>query len=274
VREIPSEVRAYYEQGREVDRLAGTAEGAGPLELARTQELILRELGPGPLDVLDVGGGPGVYAAWFAGLGHRVHLVDPVPLHVQQAREVDPRVTAEVGDARALPRSDASADVVLLMGPLYHLTERDDRLLALREARRALRDGGLLVVAAISRYAALLDLLLRLDVLHEPDVLPVAERAARTGILADSRERLFTMAYFHRAGELADEISEARFVDVRVLPVEGPGGFLPDFAERWADPARREAIMAAARIIEDDPELVGLGGHLLAIARPAPTDQP
>jgi hypothetical protein len=36
--------------------------------------------------------------------------------------------SARVGDARQLDEPDGSADAVLLMGPLYHLTEREDRL--------------------------------------------------------------------------------------------------------------------------------------------------
>jgi hypothetical protein len=59
-----------------------------------------------------------------------VHLLDPVPKHVEQARTASarqpeyPLASAEVGDARRLPHADASADAVLLLGPLYHLVER------------------------------------------------------------------------------------------------------------------------------------------------------
>ena len=76
--------------------------------------------------MLDVGGGPGVYAVWLAGLGYEVALLDPVELHVTQARAAGV-ARAEVGDARALPFADGSADAVLLLGPLYHLHEADDR---------------------------------------------------------------------------------------------------------------------------------------------------
>jgi hypothetical protein len=45
----------------------------------------------------------------------------------------------QLGDARAIPCEDLAADAVLFFGPLYHLTTRDDRLQAVREAHRALR---------------------------------------------------------------------------------------------------------------------------------------
>ena len=77
-------MRAFYDRGDERDRLSTWSW----LEFARTKELLLRHLPPAPARVLDVGGGPGAYAVWLAELGYDVHLVDPVPLHVEQAAAV------------------------------------------------------------------------------------------------------------------------------------------------------------------------------------------
>ncbi len=126
------------------------------LELERSQELLERFLPPPPCAVLDVGGGPGVYAAWLAERGYRVHLVDPVPLHVEEALDRG-GFSAAVGDARALDAADGSFEAVLLMGPLYHLTARDERVQALREAARVVRPGGVVMAVGISRFASLLD---------------------------------------------------------------------------------------------------------------------
>src|SRR5262247_3420890 len=99
------EIAAYYARGLERDRLA---EGQGALEFTRTQALLERYLPAPPAIIADVGGGPGRYAVWLAGRGYRVHLVDPVPLHVEQARGAANALrgaalaSAEVGDARAL----------------------------------------------------------------------------------------------------------------------------------------------------------------------------
>lgn len=259
-------IRAYYEKGEEAERLFGGFP-SGPLEFVRTQELILRHLPTGPLDILDVGGGPGVYARWLADLGHRVHLIDPLQLHVDQARAAHPNVKAEVGDARDLSRPDASADVVLLLGPLYHLVEQEDRFSALHEARRVLRPGGVLFAAAISRFAAMLDLLLRVDRLHEPDVFDVVDHSVRTGTFGGpGRGGLFTTSYFHLPRDLVREINDAGFESTRVLQVEGPGCWVSDFEDRWADSARREAMLEAARFVEAEPEMLAASSHLLGIA--------
>lgn len=150
--ELDPEVQAYYCRGDEQGRLTEHPS----LERVRTQVLLERFLPPPPARVLDVGGGAGVYAAWLAERGYQVHLVDPVPLHVQQAKSFG-TFTAEIGDARHLDDPDGSRDAVLLLGPLYHLTDRVDRVQALAQARRVCRRGGVVLAAAISRYASSFD---------------------------------------------------------------------------------------------------------------------
>ena len=142
---------SHYESIEEEDRLSS---GSGALELVRSQELIDRVLPPPPAVILDVGGGPGVYSCWLAQRGYEVHLVDPVQKHVDQAKRASERqpdhpiASVTKSDARSLDQSDASADVVLLMGPLYHLTTRSDRIRSLLEAYRVLRSGGVVVCTA------------------------------------------------------------------------------------------------------------------------------
>ena len=119
---IPVEIGAYYARGLEAGRL----EAEFPLEQAHTRELLVRHLPPAPAVILDVGGGAGAYALWLAARGYRVHLVDPVPLHLEQARQASaaqgiPLLSVRPGDARALEQPPASVDAVLLLGPLYHL---------------------------------------------------------------------------------------------------------------------------------------------------------
>jgi ubiquinone/menaquinone biosynthesis C-methylase UbiE len=268
---LPLEILQHYELGLEAARLST---GKNQLERARTQELLARYLPPPPAVVLDVGGGSGVYACWLAARGYTVHLVDAVPLHVEQARAASARqpdhpiATLAVGDARRLGHADRSADAVLLLGPLYHLTERADRLAALGEARRVLRPGGVLCAAAVGRFASLFDALFE-ELHRDPAFVAMVERDLREGQHRNptGRPEYFTTAVFHRADELEAEVRDAGFAAVEVVGIQGPGGFLPDFARRWADPASREYILWAARVLEREPTLMGVSDHLLAIAR-------
>ncbi|HWE67124.1 MAG TPA: methyltransferase domain-containing protein, partial [Acidimicrobiales bacterium] len=93
--DLDPRIREFYEQGREAERLRDSAHHSGPLEFARTQELILRFLPQRRLRILDVGGGPGAYALWLSELGHDVTLIDPVPMHVDQAASLG--ISASLG---------------------------------------------------------------------------------------------------------------------------------------------------------------------------------
>lgn len=260
------EIAAYYDSGVERDRLA---EGYSRIELERTKELLGRYLPAPPARVLDVGGGPGTYAELLAEQGYDVRLVDGSPLHVRQALErAAGRFTAVEGDARRLAEEDASYDAVLLLGPLYHLTERDDRLAALREARRVLRPAGVVAAAAISRFASVLDGL-HGGYLRDPRFWPIVERDLESGqhrSPEDGGTTFFTTAYFHRPEELAAEVEEAGFALDGVFGVEGPGWLLVD---RWDDAGAREDILLTARALEREPAVVGTSSHLLAVARVA-----
>jgi SAM-dependent methyltransferase len=253
----------HYELGVERDRLG---QGYSRLEFVRTKELLAPRLPPPRARILDVGGGPGAYAEWLARAGYDVRLLDPVPLHVEQARERG-GFAAEVGDARRLDEPDDAYDAVLLLGPLYHLTERGDRSAALREARRVLRPGGVLAAAAISRFASLLDGLLS-GHLRDDVGRAVVERDLAEGQHRSPPERpaLFTTAYFHRVEELAAEVEEAGFELESVFGVEGPGWLR---AESLADEAAFEDVLRVARALEREPSAVGVSAHLLAVARRA-----
>jgi SAM-dependent methyltransferase len=255
----------YYLRGEEADRLVTS--GHGQLEFERTQEIVLRHLPPAPAMIADIGGGPGRYAVWLAGLDYRVLHRDVMPLHVQQLRAAaapDGAIDTAVGDARSLDLADASVDAVLLLGPLYHLPRRAERVQALREARRVVRPGGPVFGAAISRWAARYDGVLRLRLYERvPDMLEAMAPLERTGVIPPFTPAGFT-GYTHRPGQLRAEFTAAGLAVADLVNVECGAFLLADLRERMADPVAREVIMDSARVLERVPELLGLGSHLLA----------
>jgi ubiquinone/menaquinone biosynthesis C-methylase UbiE len=267
--EIDAAIQSYYEASAEGQRLAL---GASQLEAQRTRDLITRHAPGPPARVIDVGGAAGAYAVWLATSGYAVQLIDPVPKHVDEARRFAEscgvHVGCVVGDARKLELPDAEADVVLMLGPLYHLVDEHDRSLALREASRVLKPGGMLFAAAISRWASALDGLSR-DLFADERFRTIVDRDLREGQHRNETERVdyFTTAYFHRPEELRDELSRAGLVVDAVHGLEGPGWLFPDFDERWADPRRRGDLVRVAEMLSTEPGIVGVSAHLLAIAR-------
>ncbi len=208
-----------------------------------------------------------MYTAWLSRHGYEVHLIDPVPLHVEQARAAG-AVTATEGDARRLAWPDGSVDAVLLLGPLYHLTEREDRVGALREAARVIRPGGSVIAAAISRFASTYDGLFR-GRLDEPDFEEIVERDLRDGQHRNPTRHpeWFTTAYFHLPDELADEVRAAGLSLLELVAIEGPAWLVPDLDVRLANPASRDHILRAIRRVETQPSLLGASAHFLAIAQ-------
>ena len=267
---IPEEIEGHYQQVVEAERLAAEQ---GELERLRTQQILARELPPPPAVIFDVGGAAGVYAIPLAQQGYQVHLIDPVGLHLEQARSRAQAAGVALasitqGDARKLDVPTESADATLLLGPLYHLVERSDRLLALREARRILKAGGVLFAAGISHFASLIDGLSR-GFFKDPVFRKIVADDLASGQHRNPTENAhyFTTAFFHRPEELDAEIREAGFEEVRVLAVEGPIWSAAQFSGAWGDQVQRKELMEFLSSVEREPSVLGASAHLLAVGR-------
>lgn len=270
-RELEKIVSHYEEGDYEKNRLFG---GTGPLEFERTREIARRFLPPPPARILDIGGGAGPYSCWLAREGYEAHLIDIVPLHVEQAKKASaaqddcPVAGFEVGDARALKHGDASFDGVLLLGPLYHLTDPEDRLAALREAKRVVRPGGVVIAACISMFASTLDGM-RAGYHSDPVFAEIAARDRLDGQHRNptNNPNYFTTAFFHYPDGILVEMEDAGLDHLETIAVEGPAWLLSDFPGMWEDPEGRENLLRAIRAIETEPSLIGASAHLLAVAR-------
>jgi RimJ/RimL family protein N-acetyltransferase/ubiquinone/menaquinone biosynthesis C-methylase UbiE len=261
---------AHYTDASEQTRLNSPG---GQLELQRTVALLKQYLPPAPAMILDVGGGAGVYSLWLAEQGYNVHLIDPVPKHVEQALEASrlakhPIESASVGDARSLGQSDQTFDAVLLLGPLYHLLDEPDRIQAIGEAHRVLRPSGLVFAAAISRFTSALDGLWR-KLLDDPEFVPIVQRD-----LIDGRHRnptnnteYFTDAFLHLPDELQSEVQAAGFKIESLCAVEGPAWLLPDLAAWLSDQKRHDLLMGILGQIANHENLIGASAHLIAVGR-------
>lgn len=233
----------------------------------------MRYLAPPPQVVLDVGGGPGAYSCWLAQQGYEVHLIDPVPRHLGLAREASrqqpefPIASINLGDARGLEWPDGSCDVVLLMGPLYHLTEAARRRMALQEARRVLRPGGVVIGVGINKFAGVFNGLVN-GYIDDPEFRRILE-----GELEEGQHRnptlkdYFTTAYFHRPEELDAEIGSAGFTVLDSAAVQGPGWLAKGLEQRMADPEARDRLLALVRKLEREPSLAGVSQHFMVVGR-------
>ncbi|MEJ1087559.1 class I SAM-dependent methyltransferase [Microbacterium sp. Mu-80] len=256
--DIDTRIQSYYGEIFDENVRLTTRSAQGPLEFARTQEIIRARVASG--SVLDIGGGAGVHARALADAGFSVELIDPVPRHVEQARGVG--LSAHVADARDLPFADASFDSAIMLGPLYHLATPDARLLALREAKRVVRPRGYVFAAALSRYIAFGKATLGRPV---PDPYPGEWlRLAATGAPSDGMR--FPAGHFHTAEELEAEVGAAGLDVLEVVGVEGPAGALLESLQNAGEQVA-DAALTIAKTASSLPGIRDMSAHLLAIAR-------
>jgi ubiquinone/menaquinone biosynthesis C-methylase UbiE len=207
-------------------------------------------------------------------LGYEVHLIDIVPLHVEQAKQASddqpdaPLASATVGDACELSWDSNSVDAVLLFGPLYHLTDRQDRQKSLSETYRVLKPEGVLLAVAISRFASALSGL-RYGLLKDPQFVKIVEQDLRNGQHRNPTKHpdYFTDTFFHHPDELRNEVSEAGFTVNGIYGVEGLPGLIVDVDVWWEDETHRQELLRIARALETEPSLLGVSSHLMAVAR-------
>lgn len=264
---MDQDILDYYSSGIELSRLDMDV---FLLEKLRSMEVISRYLQPAPMKILDVGGGAGVYAFWLKELGHEVHLIDPSPVNVEAAGKGSVNMQLDSitrGEAQQLPFADESFDLVLMLGPLYHITEKEDRIKALKEVRRVLKKKSILIAAAISRYASLFDGFSR-GLVEDPAFVSLMRQDLLDGQHRNNtgNSEYFTTAFFHHPLELKDEIINSGLEVKGLLPVESFGWLIPDVAQKATDPSYRKLLLDTIRTVEDDPYLLGISAHLLAIA--------
>lgn len=111
--------------------------------------------------ILDVGAGTGRYSIYFAEKGHSVYALEYVPYNLCIIQDklnklnCKDNIEAAIGDGRDLTRfTDESFDVVLCMGPLYHLSTEEDRRICISECLRVLKKDGILALAYLNKYAS------------------------------------------------------------------------------------------------------------------------
>ena len=266
--DVPREVIEHYgviDEGRRITR------GLGRLELERTRDIVRRHLPEGRLTILDVGGATGVHAQWLASDGHDVHVVDLVPAHVEEVRALSAtpgRITAEVGDARSLALADASYDAVLLLGPLYHLTTKDDRVRALAEVRRVVQPGGL-IFAAATRASHRCSTAWRGGICSSQDSAPswtgTCEKAStatrRTDRTGSPRPTCITPTSSEPKQRNPGSGSSTSWAS------RGWWDGCPISRRKFDTDEYRDVIMFSARAVESEPALLGLSAHLLLVAR-------
>jgi S-adenosylmethionine-dependent methyltransferase len=221
--------------------------------------------------ILEVGAATGRYTLGLAQRGFSVTAVDLSPACLKECKTnltkagFSGKVQYIVSDARTLAEiTDRDFDAVLLMGPLYHLVEENDRLIALKEAFTRLRLGGVIFSAFISRYGIWGDLLKNI-----PEWIDFQEEVR--SVLTKGRDhddwpRGGFRAYFAEVSEIAPLHEAVGFETIKVVGVE-PGISADDESYNKLEGQRRKLFLDLFYEISAEPSIVGASRHLMYIGR-------
>jgi len=226
--------------------------------------------------ILDCGCGPGHYAIVLARRGYSVALVDisskmlDITLEKFKNEKLEHRILAAIKtsstDLRAF--SDNYFDAALCSGPLYHLTKLPNRIKTVRELRRVMKPGGILIVTAISYFSTLGVILARY-----PEKL-IDERykdALEKGIWEPSKYNIkgvFPDAYFWKPLELKTFLEKYGFQTVEMAACEGIFTHLREKLNEVAkDRKKWHRIIELVLMTCNDPTIIGLSEHFLWIGK-------
>ena len=267
------EVFEFYNNGAEKGRLE---RGLGKVEFYRTKEILKKYITNSKNKIYDIGGGIGIYSSWLSGMNHEVHLLELAPWAVEYAirnQKENNTFIAEVCDARNIHRDDESADIVLLMGPLYHLPNKDDRLRVLKEAKRILKKNGLLFSVGISRFSSTTWALSTYgkdnNFLDDDIFNNMIDNEISSGIHIRPKEypHFIAQAYFHTPLELQREIESVGFETIQKHAIEGVIWITPCLDEKWEDKKSRERLLNVVRHTENEDEIMGMSPHFMVVSK-------
>lgn len=261
-------VGEYYDQNpqEEWDRL-----GRHKIELAVTMRTFAEYFPSPPAVILDVGGGPGRYSIALAQKNYTVTLMDISQKSLEFAREKAQEAGVEVagyvhGNALTLPFPEGMFDIILLMGPLYHLHTTEDREKALHEAARVLKRGGLICASFVTRCAPI-----RWAAKYEPTWVRYSheqlEQVLTKGVASPlGRVSFLDHAYFAHPSEVIPFMEKADLEHVDLVACEGVISMIDEQVnelggelwEAWVDVNYR---------LGKDPTVQGAAEHLLYVGR-------
>lgn len=255
-----------YERGGEEERL--TTNKARRLEWLTTIRALEAHIPPGAR-ILDCAAGTGVYALHFAEKGHPTTATDVTPRHIAvlDRRLADKPYTMRtaVRDATDLSCfADATFDVVLCMGPHYHLPDAVARRRCLDECLRVLKGDGLLAVAYLSRFAVF-PYLVDHDFRYLAESL--ADKLLASGaITADDPDCFWTDTYFAAPAEMNDLFITMGLETVDHFAADGLTPFLRGKVDAMDEAAFAVWTDYHYRVCRE-PSLLGASNHNMIIGR-------
>lgn len=266
-----SNIINYYNQFDEWGRL-----DREPIEFQVNWHYIKKYL-PTTGRVLDNGAGPGKYSMKLAAEGYKVTLTDLTPKLVEFAKNKAIELGLEkqfaglyAADARELKMlKNEQFDASLMLGPMYHLQDEQDRLKAVEELYRVTKKNGLVFVAYMPRVRHILTSLLAPENWKPNNNIDTIVQFSQTGCFNHADEGRFTGAYYFNIEDINPFMESQGFESIQLIG-SNIGTILNNESwNYWRDKGEQELQKVIDLIIEKgaDPYILGISSHLLYIGR-------
>ena len=248
----------YDEEGRLLSR-------HGQVEYLTTMKYISECLsGMAEPKLLEVGAGTGRYSVTLAKQGYQVTAVELIAHNLDILRSkldgTEP-ILALQGNALDLSAfSDASFDLTMLLGPMYHLYTKADKLQALSEAVRVTKPGGYLLVAYCMNDPTVVQYVFGKNKLHE--VMEFHMLTSDWHCISEPKD-LFEMV---RTEEIAALDAEFPVERVKLIATDGATNYKREYIDAMDD-ATFEKWMEYHFAVCERPDLIGASHHTLDILR-------
>lgn len=262
-----NQVKAYYNKHvvQEDKRLDENV-----FELPVTFRYLDRYLKPGD-KVLDVACGTGRYAEKLLKRGCLLGLNDlsdkNMELALKRVGNHPNLIHASVSNALdADIWTRESWDAILILGPLYHLPAKTNRLEILRKAKGSVKKDGFVFLAFMNRSAALL-----YGLKNNPSGIQVANGALKLWTTGADEEFVegtewFTQAYFSHPEEISPLVVEAGLKPLHLAGVEGIFGENMELYYRL-DTSLQQQWMKFILDYAEDIHMIQHAKHLLSVCQ-------
>lgn len=262
---ISRNIEVFYNKASEETRLD---KGMGVFEFERIKSLIEKYIPSSSSTIIDIGGGTGKYSEWLAKKGHQVHLIEPVAKHIKLAQnrtnKLKNKFSVHLGESRKLEFPNNFADLIILHGPLYHLQKKEDRDLTICEAKRVLKNNGIILGFAINYTASTLVGLLN-GLIHKRPFFEMCKEELTTGIHnpPDDFPWLLAEAYYHKPEQLKEEFLNQELTHLNTYAVEGMAWLDKDYFANMLNGKKQKALLELIQVTENDSYLLPFSPHMM-----------
>lgn len=211
--------------------------------------------------VLDIGAGTGRYTSALMAEGYQVKAVELVQRNIDVFLKREPTADVVRGDARDMAFiADDTADVTLLLGPLYHLMGEEEKLKALNEAKRITKPGGVIFVAYLMNEYSILSYCFDEDRIE--DLMAKGFVDNEFHIRAEADE-----LYDYIRIEDIDRLNERAGLErVTIFSPDGASDYMRTRLNRMTDKTFA-LFIEYQKFLSERQDLIGAGSHVVDVVK-------